>query len=62
MADVLLSQDQRDRMTAFLKTLKVLMAENCFRRSVFLKEIWEQPRPPVLEVVWHLHSMDVVGR
>ncbi|XP_040185575.1 Fanconi anemia group A protein isoform X2 [Rana temporaria] len=61
MEEAWLSQDQRDRLTAFLKTLKVLMKENCFRRSVFLKEIWEQPRPPVLEVVWHLHSMDIVG-
>ncbi|KAM5138070.1 Fanconi anemia group A protein [Mantella aurantiaca] len=61
MEEVLLSQDQRDRLTAFLKTLKVLMAGTCFRRSVFLKEIWEQPRPLVLEVMWHLHSMDIVG-
>ncbi|XP_077307004.1 Fanconi anemia group A protein isoform X1 [Lithobates pipiens] len=62
MEDAWLSQDQRDRLTAFLRTLKVLMTENCFRRSVFLKEIWEQSqRPPVLEVVWHLHSVDIVG-
>nr|DBA16908.1 TPA: hypothetical protein GDO54_002435 [Pyxicephalus adspersus] len=51
----------QDKLTAFLKTLKALMSENCFKCSVFLKEIWEQPRPPVLEVVWHLNSMDIIG-
>ncbi|CAN2389408.1 Fanconi anemia [Pristimantis euphronides] len=56
-----LSQDQRDKLTAFLQTLKGLLAENCFSRSFFLKHIWEQERPPVLEVIWHLQNLDIVG-
>ncbi|XP_068116785.1 Fanconi anemia group A protein [Hyperolius riggenbachi] len=57
----LLSQDQRDRLAALLKTLKQLLAENCFSCSYFLKTIWKQERPPVLEAMWHLHSTDIVG-
>ncbi|XP_063802011.1 Fanconi anemia group A protein isoform X2 [Pseudophryne corroboree] len=56
-----LSQDQRDRLTGLLKTLRGLLSENCFSHSFFLKEIWEQERPPVLEVIWHLQNMDIVG-
>ncbi|KAM9301689.1 Fanconi anemia group A protein [Gastrophryne carolinensis] len=61
MEGVLLQPDARGRLTALLKTLKGLLAENCFRRSVFLKEMWNHPHPPLLEVVWHLHNMDIVG-
>ncbi|XP_066439914.1 Fanconi anemia group A protein isoform X2 [Eleutherodactylus coqui] len=56
-----LSQEQRDRLSAFLQTLKGLLAENCFSCSVFLKQIWEQEHPPVVEVVWHLQNLDIVG-
>ncbi|XP_071973512.1 Fanconi anemia group A protein [Engystomops pustulosus] len=57
----LLSQEQRDRLNGFLQTVKGLLTENCFSRSVFLKHIWEQERPPVVEVVWHLQNSDIVG-
>ncbi|XP_075045171.1 Fanconi anemia group A protein isoform X2 [Mixophyes fleayi] len=56
-----LSQDQRERLTGLLTMLQGLLATNCFRRTVFLKEIWEQERPPVLEAVWHLQNMNIVG-
>ncbi|XP_044125956.1 Fanconi anemia group A protein isoform X2 [Bufo gargarizans] len=56
-----LSQEQRDRLTAFLQTLKGLVAENCFSRSVFLQHILEQEIPHILEVVWHLQTADIVG-
>ncbi|XP_069595097.1 Fanconi anemia group A protein isoform X1 [Ranitomeya imitator] len=59
--ETLLSREQRDRLTDFLQTLKGLQAENCFSRSVFLKQIWEQERPPAVEVVWHLQNSDIVG-
>ncbi|XP_073515310.1 Fanconi anemia group A protein [Phyllobates terribilis] len=59
--ETLLSREQRDRLTDFLHTLKRLQVENCFSRSVFLKQIWEQERPPAVEVVWHLQNSDIVG-
>ncbi|CAH2324335.1 Fanconi anemia group A [Pelobates cultripes] len=55
-----LSQDQMERLTCLLKTLKGLLAENCFCRSLFSKEFWEQQRHPVLEAVWRLHIEDIV--
>ncbi|XP_075694689.1 Fanconi anemia group A protein isoform X2 [Rhinoderma darwinii] len=57
----MLSQEQRDRLTGFLQTLKGLVAENCFSRSVFLKQMWGLERPPMVEVIWHLQNLDVVG-
>ncbi|XP_069811763.1 Fanconi anemia group A protein-like, partial [Dendropsophus ebraccatus] len=57
----MLSQEQREKLLGFLKTLKGLLSENCFSRSVFLKQIWEQEHPPLLEVVWHLQNLDIVG-
>ncbi|XP_075432950.1 Fanconi anemia group A protein isoform X2 [Ascaphus truei] len=56
-----LSEEQRDKLSCLLKTLKGLLVENCFCRSVFSKEIWKAQCPLVLEAVWHLHNEGIVG-
>ncbi|KAM4723047.1 Fanconi anemia group A protein [Rhinophrynus dorsalis] len=55
-----LSQEQRDSLCCLLNSLKGLLAENCFCRSLFSKEIWDRQLPPVLEVVWHLNNEGIV--
>ncbi|XP_061863573.1 Fanconi anemia group A protein isoform X2 [Colius striatus] len=57
----LLSLDQRERLLCLLQTVKDLLANNIFCRSLFCQEMWKMKDPPVLEAVWHLHRGDVVG-
>ncbi|XP_026712844.1 Fanconi anemia group A protein [Athene cunicularia] len=57
----LLNLDQRKRLSCLLQTVKDLLANNVFCRSLFCQEIWKMKEPPVLEVVWHLHRDDIVG-
>ncbi|NWQ62413.1 FANCA protein, partial [Neopipo cinnamomea] len=57
----LLSLDQRKRLSSLLQTVKDLLAKNVFCRSLFCQEMWKMKEPPVLEVVWHLHSGDIAG-
>eukprot|EP00079_Xenopus_tropicalis_P024792 XP_012817791.1 PREDICTED: Fanconi anemia group A protein isoform X2 [Xenopus tropicalis] len=55
-----LNPEQREKLCNLLKTLKGLLAENCFCRSLFCKEIWNYRHPLVLEAVWHLHNDGIV--
>ncbi|NWW12479.1 FANCA protein, partial [Oreocharis arfaki] len=57
----LLNSDQRKRLSCLLQTVKDLLANNMFCRSLFCQEIWKMKEPPVLEAVWHLHSADIAG-
>ncbi|XP_059713546.1 Fanconi anemia group A protein isoform X4 [Haemorhous mexicanus] len=57
----LLNSDQRKRLTCLLQTVKDLLANNMFCRSLFCQEMWKMKEPPVLEAVWHLHRGDIVG-
>ncbi|NXA07491.1 FANCA protein, partial [Sapayoa aenigma] len=57
----LLTPDQRKSLSCLLQTLKGLLANNVFCRSLFCQEMWKMKEPPVLEVVWHLHSGDIAG-
>ncbi|NXJ82791.1 FANCA protein, partial [Trogon melanurus] len=57
----LLNADQRKRLSCLLRTLKDLLANNVFCRSLFCQEMWKVKGPPVLEAVWHLHRDGVVG-
>ncbi|NXS43262.1 FANCA protein, partial [Balaeniceps rex] len=57
----LLNLDQRERLSCLLQTVKDLLANNVFCRSLFCQEVWKMKDPPVLEAVWHLHRGDVVG-
>ncbi|NXI18637.1 FANCA protein, partial [Irena cyanogastra] len=57
----LLNSDQRKRLTCLLQTVKELLANNMFCRSLFCQEMWKMKEPPVLEAVWHLHSGDIAG-
>ncbi|NWT34369.1 FANCA protein, partial [Cardinalis cardinalis] len=57
----LLNSDQRKRLTCLLQTVKDLLANNMFCRSLFCQEMWKMKEPLVLEAVWHLHSSDIVG-
>ncbi|XP_050834843.1 Fanconi anemia group A protein isoform X3 [Serinus canaria] len=49
------------RLTCLLQTVKDLLANNMFCRSLFCQEMWKMKEPPVLEAVWHLHRGDIVG-
>ncbi|NXN47102.1 FANCA protein, partial [Rhinoptilus africanus] len=53
--------DQRKRLSCLLQTVKDLLANNVFCRSLFCQEMWKMKDPPVLEAVWHLHRGDIVG-
>ncbi|KAG8437548.1 hypothetical protein GDO86_008311, partial [Hymenochirus boettgeri] len=55
-----LNQEQRDNLRCLQKTLKDLLGENCFCRSLFSKELWNQKEPPVMEAIWHLHKDGIV--
>ncbi|NWV64588.1 FANCA protein, partial [Malurus elegans] len=57
----LLNSDQRKRLSCLLQTVKDLLANNMFCRSLFCQEMWKMKEPPVLEAVWHLHSSDIAG-
>ncbi|XP_064884804.1 Fanconi anemia group A protein isoform X9 [Columba livia] len=57
----LLNLDQRKRLSGLLQTMKDLLANNVFCRSVFCQEMWKMKAPPVLEAVWHLHRGDIIG-
>ncbi|NWX36771.1 FANCA protein, partial [Notiomystis cincta] len=57
----LLNPDQRERLSCLLQTVKDLLANNMFCRSLFCQELWKMKEPPVLEAVWHLHSRDIAG-
>ncbi|XP_058669615.1 Fanconi anemia group A protein [Ammospiza caudacuta] len=57
----LLNSDQRKRLTCLLQTVKDLLANNMFCRSLFCQDMWKMKGPLVLEAVWHLHSCDIVG-
>ncbi|NXB90504.1 FANCA protein, partial [Vidua chalybeata] len=57
----LLNSDQRKRLTCLLQTVKDLLANNMFCRSLFCQELWKMKEPPVLEAVWHLHSGAIAG-
>ncbi|NXY15974.1 FANCA protein, partial [Atrichornis clamosus] len=57
----LLNSDQRKRLSCLLHTVKDLLANNMFCRSLFCQEMWKMKEPPVLEAVWHLHSRDIAG-
>ncbi|NXL10513.1 FANCA protein, partial [Mesembrinibis cayennensis] len=57
----LLNLDQRKRLSCLLQTVKDLLANNVFCRSLFCQEMWKMKDPPVLEAVWYLHRGDIVG-
>ncbi|NXP10946.1 FANCA protein, partial [Thinocorus orbignyianus] len=57
----LLDVDQRKRLSCLLQTIKDLLANNVFCRSLFCQEMWKMKDPPVLETAWHLHRGDIVG-
>ncbi|KFQ59664.1 Fanconi anemia group A protein, partial [Pelecanus crispus] len=57
----LLNLDQRKRLSCLLQTVKDLLANNVFCRSLFCREMWKMKDPPVLEAVWRLHRGDIVG-
>ncbi|NXA81273.1 FANCA protein, partial [Thryothorus ludovicianus] len=57
----LLNSDQRKSLSCLLQTVKDLLANNMFCRSLFCQEMWKMKEPLVLEAVWHLHSSDIAG-
>ncbi|NXD18130.1 FANCA protein, partial [Nothocercus nigrocapillus] len=58
---LLLNTEQRERLSHLLLTVKDLLANNVFCRSLFCQEIWKMKKPPLLEVVWQLHRDNIVG-
>ncbi|KAK6477214.1 Fanconi anemia group A protein-like isoform X1 [Huso huso] len=58
---VLLTTEKRDKMACLILSSKNLLSHNAFSRLLFCKEIWKAEKPPVLEVVWHLHKESIVS-
>ncbi|MGH0116330.1 UNVERIFIED_CONTAM: hypothetical protein FKN15_003510 [Acipenser sinensis] len=58
---VLLTTEKRDKMACLIQSSKNLLSHNAFSRLLFCKEIWKAEKPPVLEVVWHLHKESIVS-
>ncbi|RXM31190.1 Fanconi anemia group A protein [Acipenser ruthenus] len=50
-----------DKMACLILSSKNLLSHNAFSRLLFCKEIWKAEKPPVLEVVWHLHKESIVS-
>ncbi|MGH0115761.1 UNVERIFIED_CONTAM: hypothetical protein FKN15_046946 [Acipenser sinensis] len=50
-----------DKMACLIQSSKNLLSHNAFSQLLFCKEIWKAEKPPVLEVVWHLHKESIVS-
>ncbi|NXA35078.1 FANCA protein, partial [Eudromia elegans] len=57
----LLNTEQRERLLRLLLTVKDLLANSMFCRSLFCQEMWKMKKPPLLEVVWQLHKGSIIG-
>ncbi|XP_010210461.1 PREDICTED: Fanconi anemia group A protein, partial [Tinamus guttatus] len=57
----LLNTEQREKLSRLLLTVKDLLTNNVFCRSLFCQEMWKMKKPPLLEIVWQLHRDSIVG-
>uniref|UniRef100_A0A673UJH9 Fanconi anaemia group A protein N-terminal domain-containing protein n=1 Tax=Suricata suricatta TaxID=37032 RepID=A0A673UJH9_SURSU len=58
---VLLSAEQRKKLSSLLEVAQYLLAHSMFSRLSFCRELWEVQNTSLLEVMWHLHVQNVVS-
>ncbi|XP_069037492.1 Fanconi anemia group A protein isoform X4 [Lepisosteus oculatus] len=57
---VLLDTAKREEMGHLLQSVKELLCLGAFSCQLFCQELWKAEKPPILEVVWHLHKGNVI--
>ncbi|KAL4835943.1 hypothetical protein H8958_008492 [Nasalis larvatus] len=58
---VLLTVEQRKKLSSLLEFAQYLLAHSMFSRLSFCQELWKIQNSLLLEVVWHLHVQDIVS-
>ncbi|XP_052583283.1 Fanconi anemia group A protein isoform X1 [Peromyscus californicus insignis] len=58
---VLLSSEQRKKLSSLLEVSQHLLARNMFSRLTFCQELWKAQNSLLLEAVWCLHMHNVVS-
>ncbi|XP_031197586.1 Fanconi anemia group A protein isoform X2 [Mastomys coucha] len=58
---VLLSPEQRKKLTSSVVTAQHLLAHNMFSRLTFCQELWKAQNSLLFEAVWYLHTHGVVN-
>ncbi|XP_027266394.1 Fanconi anemia group A protein isoform X7 [Cricetulus griseus] len=58
---VLLSSEQRKKLSSLLEIAQHLLAHNMFSRLTFCQELWKAQNSLLLEAVWCLHMHSVVS-
>ncbi|XP_028736731.1 Fanconi anemia group A protein [Peromyscus leucopus] len=58
---VLLSSEQRKKLSSLLEVSQLLLARNMFSRLTFCQELWKAQNSLLLEAVWCLHTHNVVS-
>ncbi|XP_057609613.1 Fanconi anemia group A protein [Chionomys nivalis] len=58
---VLLSSEQRKKLSSLLEIARYLLAHNMFSRLTFCQELWKAQNSLLLEAVWSLHVHRVVS-
>ncbi|MFT7813982.1 Fanconi anemia group A protein isoform X1 [Arapaima gigas] len=57
---LLLNSTQKAQLSALVQSTQELLSLNAFSPSLFCRELWKAPEPPVLEVVWCFHSRRIL--
>ncbi|XP_078214145.1 Fanconi anemia group A protein isoform X4 [Callithrix jacchus] len=58
---VLLTVEQRKKLSSLLEIAQYLLAHNMFSRLSFCQELWKIQNSLLLEAVWHLHVQSIVS-
>ncbi|XP_006043180.1 Fanconi anemia group A protein isoform X1 [Bubalus bubalis] len=58
---VLLTPEQRKKLSSLLEIAQNLLAQNMFSRLYFCQELWKAQNSLLLEAVWRLHVQNVVS-
>uniref|UniRef100_A0A8C6D8Y4 FA complementation group A n=1 Tax=Moschus moschiferus TaxID=68415 RepID=A0A8C6D8Y4_MOSMO len=58
---VLLTPDQRKKLSSLLEIAQNLLAQSMFSRLYFCQELWKAQNSLLLEAVWRLHVQNVVS-
>ncbi|XP_008048229.1 Fanconi anemia group A protein [Carlito syrichta] len=58
---VLLTAEQRKKLSSLLVKAQYLLAHSMFSRASFCQELWKVQSSLLLEAVWHLHVQSVVS-
>ncbi|XP_032320532.1 Fanconi anemia group A protein isoform X2 [Camelus ferus] len=59
--EVLLTPEQRKKLSSLLEIAQNLLAHSMFSRVSFCRELWKIQNSLLLEAVWHLHVQNIVS-